>query len=150
MRQIAVPDDARALSTLGRVDYADAFLVDIGAASRRHAEQLARVTLSGAPLELRTRLVTGWSAIGLKLRRGGRSILGWTIRESTPDVALLGADSRIGMPGELLFKREGGALLFCTFVQHETPIARATWLATEPIHVPTVRAVLTKAAARLR
>ncbi|MEZ0291202.1 MAG: hypothetical protein ACAH82_01610, partial [Solirubrobacteraceae bacterium] len=60
------------------------------------------------------------------------------------------AGSRIGMPGELLLKREGDALLFATFVQHGNPAARAVWAGVEPVHVPTVRRLLADAARRWR
>jgi hypothetical protein len=142
--QIAVPPDARALSTLSRIDYEDAFLVETHAAPDRTAEQWARAVLEDAPMTMRSRLLTGWSALGLKLRRGrsDRAVLGWAIRERSDDHVLLGADSRIGMPAELLFKREPQALLFSTFVQKDTHVARAAWAAIEPVHAPIVRSLL--------
>ena len=151
-QQIAVPPAARALSTLPHVDYADAFLVDAGPAGDQLPEQCARAVLEGSPLTTRHRLQSGWTAIGLKLRRdrAGGTILGWEIRRSTRDFVLLGADSRIGMPAELLFKREGDALGFATFVQHGNPAARAVWAGIEPIHGPTVRRLLADAARRWR
>jgi hypothetical protein len=142
VRQIEVPPAARALSTLARIDYEDAFLVETAAVGERTAEEWARTALEGAPVAIRTALVSGWSSIGLKLDRWGGTVLGWPIRKSTPDFVLLGADSRIGMPGQLLFKREQRGLLFATFVQHDNNVARAVWAATEPVHVPTVRRVL--------
>ena len=151
-QQIAVPPAARALTTLPQVDYADAFLVDAGPAGDQLPEQWARAVLEGSPLTLRHRLRSGWTAIGLKLRRdrAGGAILGWEIRRSTRDFVLLGADSRIGMPAELLFKREGDGLLFATFVQHCNPAARTVWAGIEPIHGPTVRRLLADAARRWR
>ena len=151
-QKIAVPPAARALTTLPQVDYADAFLVDAGPAGDQLPEQWARAVLEGSPLTLRHRLRAGWTAIGLKLRRdrAGGAILGWEIRRSTRDFVLLGADSRIGMPAELLFKREGDALVFATFVQHGNPAARAVWAGIEPIHGPTVRRLLADAARRWR
>jgi len=146
--QVAVPSDARALSTLPRIDYADAFVMATGRAHHRTAEQWAKLILLGAPITVRSRLLAGWSMIGLKL--GGGGLLGWQVRASTPEFLLLGADSRIGMPGELLFKPPPPALLFCTFVQHDNPVARAVWAATEPVHVRVVREILEQADRRLR
>jgi hypothetical protein len=144
VRQIPVPPGARSLSTLSRIDYEDAFLVQAEHAPERTAEQWARAILEDAPLTVRSKLTTGWTAIGLKVGTGrtGPSVLGWEVRTGTPDVLLLGADSRIGMPGELLFKREGHALLFATFVQQKNRFARAVWAAVEPVHVPTVLSIL--------
>jgi len=45
----------------------------------------------------------------------------------TPAFVVLAAGSRIGMPGELLFMREPGGLLFATFVQQKNCVARAVW-----------------------
>jgi hypothetical protein len=78
------------------------------------------------------------------------SVLGWEVRRTVPDHVLLGADSRIGMPGELLLKKEGDALLFATFVAQRNLIARAVWAVTEPVHVRVVRDILDQASRRLR
>ena len=151
VRQVDVPASVRALSTLTRIDYADTFLVDIGP-SQLTAEQCTREILEGAPLAVRTQLLSGWSSIGLKIGKpaSNGSILGWCVRQSTPDFVLLGADSRIGMPGELMFKREGETLLFATLVRHGNVLARAVWAMVEPAHVQMVRRILDHASRRLR
>jgi hypothetical protein len=152
VRRIVAPAEARALSTLSRIDYADGFLLDIDARQDRTAERWARLILQDAPITVRTRLLAGWSMIGLKLGSGefDRSVLGWELRANTPDFVLLGAESRIGMPGELLFERTRSALLFCTFVRQDNHIARAVWAATEPVHVRVVRDILEQTGRRLR
>jgi hypothetical protein len=142
VRQIELPPAARALSTLAHIDYEDAFLIETDRAKDKTAEEWARTILEDAPAKVRAMLLSGWSAIGLKLRRGDRCVLGWEIRASTPDFVLLAADSRLGMPAQLLLKREPGALLFATLVQHDNHAARAIWAGTEPVHVPIVRRVL--------
>jgi hypothetical protein len=129
---------------LSHIDYADAFVIETENAGDRTAEQWARAILEGAPLAVRTQLVSGWSSLGLKLGRAG--VLGWPVQRSTPGFVLLGAGSRIGMPAELLLERRRGALLFCTFVQHDNAVARAVWAGVEPVHVPVVRRVLGHAA----
>jgi hypothetical protein len=151
VRQIAVPPAARALSRLSHIDYEDAFLVRSGPAQEGTAERWARAVLEGASIAVRAKLLSGWSTLGLKLSSGrsGPSVLGWPVRVNTPEVMLLGADSRIGMPGELLFKREHDALLFCTFVQQDGPIARRAWAAVERTHVRIVRDILEQASRRL-
>jgi hypothetical protein len=143
VRQVAVPPGARALSTLSRIDYEDAFLVDVPTREWT-AEQFARAILEDAPISIRRTLMSGWLAIGLKLggSRSERFVLGWEVRRNTPDFVLLAADSRIGMPGELLFKRQQHTLLFATFVQQDNHLARATWAGVEPVHVQVVRHVL--------
>jgi hypothetical protein len=152
VRQVAVPPAARARCTLAGVDYADAFLVDVGAVGDRTAEQWARTVLEGAPAIMRAALLRGWSTLGLQLGspRLDGSVLGWEVRRSSPDVALLGAASRLGMPAELLFERQPQRLLFATFVRQENGVARATWAGVEPVHRPIVRLLLEQAACRER
>jgi hypothetical protein len=151
VRQVDLPSSARALSTLARVDYCDAFLFDVGSTHDESAEELIREILEGAPLAVRAQLLSGWSAIGLKVgNTSERSVFGWDVRRTVPDHVLLGAESRIGMPGELLLKKEGDALLFATFVAQRNLIARAVWAVTEPVHVRVVRDILDQASRRLR
>ncbi len=144
VRQIAVPADARALSTLAHIDYQDAFVVRVDDLHGRPAEQWARVLLERAPGHVRRGLQSGWTAIGLKLggKPAERFVLGWEIRSSAPEFVLLGAGSRIGMPAELLLVRQRETLLFCTFVQQDSQVARTMWAGTEPLHVPIVRRLL--------
>jgi hypothetical protein len=151
VRQIDVPTSALALSTLPRIDYCDAFVFEVGSRRDESAEDLIREVLEGAPLAVRTQLLSGWSTIGLKVNSGSEgSVLGWDVRRSMPDHVLLGADSRIGMPGELLLQKVDGALLFATFVAQRNLFARAVWAVTEPVHVRVVRDVLSQASRRLR
>jgi hypothetical protein len=58
VRQVAVPPDARALSTLSHIDYEDAFLVDVPTREWT-AEQFARAILDDAPISIRRALMTG-------------------------------------------------------------------------------------------
>ncbi len=150
VQQIEVPRRARALSTLAHVDYADAFSFGVDGRDRRTPEDWARTALELAPASVRRTLRSGWTAIGLKLDGAppDRSVLGWEIRESTPGHVLLGAPSRIGMAGELLFKREPSELLFATLVQFDNPAARGVWAGVQPVHVPVVRSVLEHASRR--
>jgi hypothetical protein len=150
VHQVTLRPGARALSTLARIDYHDAFAVEAGPAGDRTGEQWARAVLAGAPRIVRLKLVCGWYALGLKLRSpwSGRGVLGWEVRRSTPDFVLLGAGSRIGMPAELLFMREPRGLLFATFVRQQNRVARAVWARTVPKHQRVVRSLLAQAAWR--
>jgi hypothetical protein len=101
---------------------------------------------------MRRALPWGWLALGLRLgsTRSDRYVLGWEVRRSSPNYVLLGASSRIGMPAELLLKRQQDKLLFATFVRHENANVRAAWAAIEPGHRPVVRYVLVQASRRIR
>jgi hypothetical protein len=147
VRQVTLPPAARALSTLSHVDYEDAFLVETGRIQDRTGEQWARAILEGAPMSTRNALSRGWSALGLRLgsTQSCRFVLGWEVRRSAPDVALLGASGRFGLSGELLFERQQHTLLFATFVQLENHIARAVWAGIAPRHRQVVRDLLEQA-----
>jgi len=147
VRQVTLPPAARALGTLSHVDYEDAFLVETGPAQDRTGEQWARAILEDAPLRTREALARGWSVLGLRLgsAQPDRSVLGWEVRRSTPDAALLGASGRLGLSGELLFERQRHTLLFATFVQLDNPIARALWARIAPRHRQVVRDLLAQA-----
>ncbi|MDT5334712.1 MAG: hypothetical protein QOD90_217 [Mycobacterium sp.] len=145
VRQVDPPEDVRDLSTLARVDYADAFVVETATCPDWTAEGWARVVLEGAPAELRAKLLSSWTALGLKNGTCGEAILGWEVRHASPETLLLGRDSRVGMPGELLFMRRPAGLLFATFIHHQTAVTRPLWASVEHAHVRTVSALLERA-----
>ena len=144
VREIDVPAAARRLSTLPSIDYEDAFLVELQRAAARTPVEWARAALEGVPARTRRNLRLGWSAFGLRLGPEGsdRHVLGWELRRSTPAFALLGAESWLGLSGELLFKPDGDALLFATFVRQRNPIGRALWFGIERGHRRVVPQVL--------
>ena len=144
VRPIEVPPAARARSTLTRIDYEDAFLVETDHAQDRTAEQWVRAILEHGPTPMRRALRRAWLALGLRLgsTRSERLVLGWEVRRSRPEFALLGAGSRIGLPAEVLLERQQHTLLLATFVQHENRIARALWKRVAPGHRRVVRYVL--------
>jgi hypothetical protein len=134
----------RELATLARIDYEDAFLVDIGLAQDRTAEQWAREMLEAAPVSTRRALTRGWSGLGLRLgpAQSDQHVLGWEIRHSDPDAVLLGARGRLGLSGELIFQRSPRSLLYATVVQLENRIARGFWAAIESRHRRVVQDLL--------
>lgn len=150
--KVPLPIAAREHVMLSEADYTDAFLVRVGSPRARTAEQWARLVVEEAPLAVRLALVAGWRNIGLKINPSSppSTVCGWELRYNSADVAVLGADSHIGMPAELLFKREPTALLFATFVAHWSPVARITWSATEATHQLVVQQLLEQAAWRGR
>jgi hypothetical protein len=152
VREIPMPPASRALSTLANIDYEDAFLVDTELATGQTPEGWARDFFAGAPAHLRATLPRGWFALGLKLGAvdADQLVFGWEVRRSTPQHVLLGADSRIGMPGELLFERRDRGLLFATFLRLGNDAARALWAGVGPVHRKIVRELLEHAATSTR
>jgi hypothetical protein len=144
--QISLPEAAQGLSTLSRIDYADAFVVT--AEAQHTAEQWVDAVLNDAPASVRRRLWLGWTALGLRLGPPWSShrVLGWEVKHSDPASVLLSADSWLGLRGQLLFRSQPDGLLFATFVQQTNPAARALWAAITPRHQRVVRSLLTHAA----
>ena len=152
VRKIEVPPEARELGTLEHLDYEDAYLVNVGNADARTAQQWARAIFDDAPNSARLRLWSAWIMLGLRLAspRSSRHVLGWEIRKNTPDFVLLGARSRIGMPAELLIKRQADAVLFDTFVQQRNPLARRVWAGIDPVHRAVVPSILRQLGRRVK
>lgn len=147
VQQVPPAEALLSASTLGRIDYADSFEVTIEHPLERSAEAWMRLILEGAPLHTRIRLLSAWSGIGLKLRTPGSAgaILGWTIRDRDAGFVMVGANSRIGMPAELVLRRENGGLLFATLARQDNAVVRALWATIETSHVQTVRSLLERA-----
>jgi hypothetical protein len=145
---VPLPADARALSTLSRIDYEDAFLLDAGV--QRSAEEWVHAMLNDAPLMVRSRLVAGWLALGLNLRGpwSAHRVLGWHVQHSDSDFVLLAADSWLGLRGQLLFRSEPRGLLFATFVQQNNPLVRSLWVKITQRHQQVVQSLLVHAARR--
>lgn len=146
--QISVPADARAVSTLPRIDYEDAFIVE--GAGERTPREWARSVIDDAPARVRARLYTGWLSLGLRLGPPWSShrVLGWRVACSEPDWLLLSARSWLGLRGELLFRSEADGLLFATLIQLTNPIGRSVWARVTDTHQQVVRSLLTHAADR--
>jgi hypothetical protein len=143
VHRISLPGFASEASRLPRIDYADAFSVDVGAHRGRTAEQWARAILEEADGD--TRLPAGWTALGLRVD-DENGIAGWRILHDDADTVLLGADSRIGMPGELFVAVRGDEVTFATMLHHRTAATRPIWAAVLPAHLATVRRLLSDAA----
>jgi hypothetical protein len=145
VEQIEVPVSARGLTELEAADYEDAFLVE--PAPGRSAVEAAVAVIGDAPADLRQALLEGWSSLGLRLGAGvGRQVLGWRLRRGDEEVAVLAADSPLGIEAELVFARQGETLIYATFVRLEGERARAAWAEVEPFHPRMVRRLLERAA----
>ena len=145
---IEVPAEVRALTEIGPISYEDGFLVEPAPEAWRPAELAARAVLGEAPARLRAALLEGWSQLGLRLGAGvGRQILGWRLRRSDEEVAILASDSPLGIDAELAFARQQDVFVYATFVRLDGEEAEAAWAEIEPVHPPMVQRLLERAAA---
>ena len=150
VQEVPLPAPVRELSALGRVDYSDAFLLSTGRPGERTGEEWARAMLEGAPGTTRRALRRGWFALGIPLGAADdrRRVLGWPVRRSAPDHAVLAADSLMGMEAELHFVRAPGGLRFATLLKLNTPLARVVWTLFAAQHRRVVRRLLEQTARR--
>ncbi|MEV0085514.1 hypothetical protein [Saccharopolyspora sp. NPDC050642] len=150
VREIEVPPGALALCTLARIDYQNAVIAEFDGVADRTAEQWARATLEDHPAAMREAMTNGFGALGVRLGPipSDDHVLGWQVRQRTPDHVLLGAGSAIGLLPEIVVQRADGALVFAYFNQQETDEARTRWAAVEHTHVPAMIQLLQHAVDR--
>jgi hypothetical protein len=134
---------------LPRVDHEDTWRVSMDGWPDHPAGRCAHMILEEAAPATREGLRRGWSSIGLKLDDGADAILGWTISHDERDLLVLALPSRVGMPAELIFRRDGHDVLFATLVEARSAPARLLWHSILPVHTRIVRALLTDACTRL-
>ena len=151
VREVALPPAARTLTTLARVDYTDAFLLETPQVQGRTGEDWLRAILEDAPTGTRKRLRRGWFLLGVRLgsTEDDRLVLGWEVRRSTQGFAVLAARSLLGMEAEVLCRREPDALLVATFMQLNSPVARAVWAAIASHHRKVVCHLIRQASRRV-
>jgi Protein of unknown function (DUF2867) len=140
-RRVAPDGDLLAVDTLADPDYVDAFRVDAlevpGGADPRSAEQWVRAAFEGAPAPVRAVLLVGWR-YGLGFRLGPRPspdhVFGWRIVEATPEVIVLGVESRVLGPAHLVCRVAPAGVVLATFVRFERRGARAVWSVVGLVH----------------
>ncbi len=144
VREVAMPPDARALSTLPRIDYTDSFVAETDRARDLTAEQWARRILESAPVWFLAMAPATWLSLGLKhgLPWSREHVLGWPVRHREPDYLLLGADARTGAEAELLLRRKGDSIFFATLLQLDSPVMKRIWAAMEAPHRRVVASLL--------
>ena len=149
--EVPLPADARTLTTLSRVDYTDAFRLDTDHALDRTGEEWTRAILQEAPPATRRALRRGWFLLGVRLgpAEDERLVLGWEVRRSSPEFAVLAASSLIGLDAEVLCQRHQRGLLVATFVHLSNPVARVVWAAISPHHRKVLRHLIGTAGSRV-
>ncbi|HYZ62079.1 MAG TPA: hypothetical protein VE650_06450 [Acetobacteraceae bacterium] len=150
MREIKLPPEARGLTALSRVDYTDCFILETARVRDRTGEDWARALLEEAPPGTRDALRRGWRALGVRLgsTADDRLVLGWLVRSSSPDFALLAARSVFGMDAEVLIKREPRGVLAATLIKFNHPLMRVFWAGFSFQHRRVLRHLLVQAGRR--
>jgi hypothetical protein len=150
VREIDLPPEARALTALSRVDYTDCFILETDRVRDRTGEEWARAILEEAPATTRDTLRRGWRALGVRLgsTADGRLVLGWLVRSSSPEFALLAVRSVFGLEAEVLVKRERDGVLAATLMKFNNPLIRGFWAGFSFQHRRVLRHLLVQAGRR--
>jgi hypothetical protein len=130
--QVQMPSRARELAGLQRVDYADAFAVDV--ATRRTPEEWIRLSAAAAPI-LFSAVRVAHRALGLPLAppESADHPIGWNILRSDPEEAVLGNDGFFGTP-RIVVLTPPGQVVIATLIQLSGLLGRAIWAPVAPGH----------------
>jgi len=136
-------------------DYEVAFEIERPEGRTLSAEQWARAMFEEAPLALRWFLIVGWTAITCRLRprRSPSRVLGWQIESASPDTAVIAVQAWVGLTSRLVVSIDADMVTLASFVRYTgpmTPVARAVWAATIPLHERILPYLLTSATRRAK
>jgi hypothetical protein len=155
-QRAAISPDVRAVGPFTEgCDYEAAFTIERPEGRWLSAEQWARSMLEQAPPPLRWFLIVGWTAITCRLRprRSPNRVLGWQIENTSPDVVVLVVRAWVGLTSHLVVCLDADAVTVASFVRCSgpaTPVARAVWAATVPLHERMLPHLLSAAARRAK
>ena len=140
--QVPVPSRARELAGLERVDYADAFAVDVPV--RQSPEEWIRLSAAASPA-LFSAVRLAHHALGLPLAPPGSPdhLIGWNILRSDTEEAVLGNDGVFGTP-RIVGLTPPGQVVVATLIQLNGFRGRTLWAAGAPVHRAVARYILDK------
>jgi hypothetical protein len=140
--QVQVPSHARELAGLERVDYADAFAVDVTV--RHTPEEWIRLSAAASPA-LFSAIRLAHRALGLPLAPPSSPdhLIGWNILRSDTDEAILGNDGAFGTPC-IVGLTPPGQVMVVTLIQLNGLRGRALWAPVAPGHRAVARYILNK------
>jgi len=139
---IAVPAGVAELTSLGTVDYQEAFAFDTDAVLT--PEQWARLILEGAPQTTRTALLGAWKRLRVTLAplESDRQLLGWPIQHSGSQDIVLGVESEIGFSARMVIQAQPGRVIHAMLFRFERDAGRDAFMALAPRHTEVVRSLL--------
>jgi Protein of unknown function (DUF2867) len=140
--QVPVPSRARELAGLERVDYADAFAVDV--AVRHTPEEWIRISAAASP-RLFSAVRIAHHALGLPLAPPDSPDhpVGWDILRSDTEEAVLGNDGFFGTP-RIVGLTPPGQVVVATLIRLNGLRGRVIWAPVAPGHRAVARYILNK------
>ncbi|MFY1636762.1 hypothetical protein ACN27F_26375 [Solwaraspora sp. WMMB335] len=142
-----LPESVRALSSLGRIDYADHFVLptDTTAAT---VERWARVMFGDTPNAAELFLWRGLMGMRLSRSVSADTVAGWQIGEQSGEWIRLEAGSWF-LAANLVVQTTGDSVALGTFLRYDRWLAHLVWPPLSVLHRRLVPGVLRKAAARV-
>jgi hypothetical protein len=138
--QVSVPQRARELAGLDRVDYADCFAVRVS--SSRPPEEWIRMTVDAMPkLFLAVRAAHRTLGLPLAPANSADHVIGWDILRSEADNAVLGNAGVLGV-GRIIGITSPGSVQLTTLLDLNGWRGRALWAVAAPVHRAVARYVL--------
>jgi hypothetical protein len=122
--------------------------VQVRETTRSTAEQWIREAFESAPSPVRTFVRLGWLMFGAELGPypSPNHVAGWRIGECEPGCIRLDVTWKIGLRANLVLRTDSSSVLLATFVEHRSRASRLVWPMLLPVHIPTLRYLLTRAA----
>lgn len=145
----SIPESTRALSSLPRIDYADAFTLSTDAGADATAEQWARAMFGDVPSPTERLIWRGFLGIRLSRGRSPDTVAGWRIAERGEDWIRLEAASWF-LTGNLVVQAADGHVLLGTFLRYDHRLARGVWPPLSAVHRRLAPGLLRDAAATVR
>lgn len=146
------PPDSRETSGLwlGSAHYTDSFAATGVSPAGHRPEAWMRAVFEDAPAPVRWILLAGWlGALGLRPGPLGspRHVLGWPVLTSTPDLVVLGQQSRL-VTARLFLQVKEARMVWTTQVIFDHVTARPVWAGLGPVHRRIVPYLLGRAVAQ--
>jgi Protein of unknown function (DUF2867) len=137
-----IPQRARELAALDRIDYADCFSVELS--GERSPEEWVRLAADGMPA-LFSVVRVAHRALGLHLGPADSPdhVIGWDVLRSDQYEAVLGNAGMLGTP-RIVGLTSQGQVTIATLIKLNGLIGRTMWAAAAPLHRAVARYVLSR------
>jgi hypothetical protein len=138
----SIPERARELAALDRIDYADCFSIAVSA--KHSPEEWVRLAADEMPA-LFSVVRVAHRALGLHLARADspEHVIGWDVLRSDQNEAVLGNAGMLGTP-RIVGLTSQGQVTIATLIKLNGPIGRTMWAAAAPVHRAVARYVLSR------
>lgn len=151
-RRVAVPDRVLTMGVVDRVEYGDAFVVDLPpGAAERSLDEWAELVIGDAPRWFRELIrVVHRGVLGLRLvpRAESAPVPGWRRIPGDGREFVYGVAGGLITP-QIVIMSAPDRILVSTVVRYDRPAARVVWPVVAPLHRTVARVLLWRAGRRI-